>query len=222
MRQLAKLMALLLALLMAVGSVASAGAQGTSDEPDLANLEGLEKFYVRSAALDFNAAPADGPAGSWVAMVAGVAQFDSEEHAAAGAAAIEESGAVQAMTAQGDVEAEAVELELDFEHVASRASNESEGVTYTILQSVAQDGTLVSFTYGWAMDHDPTEKVTATMEAMHGAEPSGDPEAFNADGTSTGGLWAVLPALDDLTAGADGLTVFEDSIEFPVQDEAGG
>lgn len=221
MRQAAKLMAALLALLMVLGSMLSASAQVLSDEELTASLEGLEKLYIRSATLDFNAMAEGGPAGNWVALVVGVAKFDSEEHAAAGVELISQNGAVQMMAEQGGIEPEAAELELDFEHVAAHVSSEDDGVTYTILQSVAQEGELVYIAYGWAMDHDPAEKVTSMIAALHGAEPSDDPETFNADGTSTGGLWAVLPAVEDLTEGSEGLTDIEDSIEVPVQDGAG-
>ena len=221
MRQAAKLTVPLLAVLMVFGSMASAGAQVLSDEELTASLEGLETLYIRSAVLDFNAMTEGGSTGNWVAVVAGVAAFDSEEHAAAAVALISENGAVPMMAAQNGTEPEAVELDLDFEHVASQASSEDDGVTYTILQSVAQEGELVYIAYGWVMDHDPAEKVTSTLEAMYGAEPADDPETFNDDGTSTGGLWGLLPTVEDLTVGTVGLADIEDSIEFPVQDGAG-
>lgn len=214
MRQTAKLMAPLLALLMVFGSAMTAGAQAPSPEQIVTNLDGFEKMYGRTAAIDLSA-PAAEPSG-WFGLAAYVLEFDSEEHAAAGATAMMENGAVQQMaTMQEGAVIEEVELGIDFDHTAAKLTAESDSGTSTVLQVVAQDGEHVYGVFGIATGVDPTAAVESLVTTMQANEVSDNEEMFHEDGSSMGGLWAKLPSVEEIQAIAADLTNIEDQMVTP-------
>lgn len=214
MRTFAKLTAPLLALLMVVGSLVSASAQGPSPEEIVTGLDGFEKMYGRTAAVDLSA-PAAEPSG-WFGLAAFVLEFDSEENAAAGATAMMENGAVQQMaTMQEGAVIEEVELGIDVDHTAAKLTAESDDGTSTVLQVVAQDGEHVYGVFGIATGVDPTPAVESLVTTMFDNEVGDDAEMFHEDGTSMGGLWAKLPSVEEIQAIAADLTNIEDQMVTP-------
>ena len=52
------------------------------------------------------------------------------------------------------------------------------------------------------------------LKAMRDADTSDDAEVFREDGASTGGLWAKLPSVEDVTSRVEALTVAGDTSTY--------
>ncbi len=202
----------LVAVLMLAGMTGAVAAQeAPSPDEIVSGLDGFEKMYGRTAAVDLSA-PAAEPSG-WFGLAAYVLEFNSEEHAAAGATAMMENGAVQQMaTMQDGAVIEEVELGIDIDHTAAKLTAESDGGTSTVLQVVAQDGEYVYGVFGIATGVDPAPAVASLVTTMQENEVSDDAEMFHEDGSSMGGLWAKLPSVEEIQAIAADLTNIEDQM----------
>ena len=214
MRRIAKLTAPLLAMLLVFGSATIAGAQDPSPEEFMVDVDGFEKMYGRTATVDLSAPSAE-PSG-WFGLAAYALEFDSEEHAAAGATVMMENGAVQQMaTMQEGGVIEEAELALDVEYMSAKLTAERDSGTSTVLQAVVQDGEYVYGVFGIAISVDPTSAVESLLTTMLENEVSDDAEMFHEDGTSLGGLWAKLPSVEEIQAIGSDLTNIEDQMVTP-------
>ena len=55
---------------------------------------------------------------------------------------------------------------------------------------------------------------------MEEAVAGDDTETFDTDGTPEGGLWSKFPTPEEITAEEPSLTIFEDSISYPLPEGA--
>jgi hypothetical protein len=181
-------------------------------------MDGLQKAYARTfqadvAAVMDTATPQSEPSG-WFALVAMVLEFDSEDHAVAGVETlmheIEQSG----FSGEGG-EAHDVELDIDMEHVAREAEQTVEGLTTTSVVAFARDGAYVYAVVGVTYGEDPVPPVTSMLIGLGDAETSEGEETFREDGTSEGGLWAKMPAADDVRAEVPVLVEVTDETLYP-------
>jgi hypothetical protein len=223
MRLLSVIVPALLAVAMLADAASAVAAQGTPEASEGAGYpDGLEKMFFRTysadltAMLDPAATPGAMPSG-WFLIGATVLEFESEDAAAAG---------MDEILAQMDTELAAVgsplveiELDVDVEHAARLTeATDEEGLTSRAIQAIARDGV-----YGYAVigvnmgeGSDPVPLVEYLLEEMQSTEVSDDPETYNPDGTSEGGLWAKLPSAENVRAQAAELTVVGDQISYPI------
>ena len=201
----------LLALTLLTGATTVATAQ---EEPTLADMDlaGLQKMYGRAFAADMMAmmdpaSPEAMPSGWWL-LTTLVLEFDSEDAARAGLETI-----VSTSVAGDGASLEQVELDLDnLNYTALRAEDEMT----SMLMVTAQDGPYVYAAVGITFREDPEPLVEAVITAMRDTDTSDDAEMFREDGTSTGGLWAKLPAVEHVTSRVESLTVANDTVYYPV------
>lgn len=222
MRVLRTIVPVLLALVLLATMTPSISAQDDSSEAGLlAGLDGLEKMYGRAFTVDFMAlaesgSPDSGSTG-WFALYAAVFAFDSDASAAASVDHIASAGLVPQQAAmQDEADVETVTLNIDMPHAAAVLKTEEDGVTEWMTQVVVQDGAFVYAVYGITSGIDPAPVLETVITGMSAAEVGDEPEAFSEDGTSTGGLWAKLPAPEDVASEVETLTKVEDEITFPV------
>lgn len=208
----------LLALSMALGLATAAAAQDQPEATPEGVPEGLEQWYTRTFSADIfgmidPASPEAMPSG-WFLLNTNVLKFESEEAASAGVEQLlsELEADVQE---SGDIEMQDVELDLDLEYTAKKASQEEDGVTSVVIEAVAQDGEYVYAVIGITLGPDPDALTEYAMQAMQDAEASDETETFNADGTSEGGLWALFPSSEDIQSQESTLTLVEDAIYYP-------
>lgn len=194
MRRLLPLLTLLIALLLA----APASAQSPEATPE--TLPGLEYVAARQYAPD-PSQPIDTGAESIFILTVRIYVFDSEEHANAGWESTVSSTAIAS-----DVPTESDKVayeELDIEGLGDRAwattlsAETPEGDTGYFRLIYVQDGEMLYTLSAIAGSAEPT-LVTDEMAAyMVDAEAEDDEARFNEDGTSTGGIWDLLPPADD-------------------------
>lgn len=219
MRTLKSLMSAFLIVLLAMataGPLAARQAEPPSPDEVAASLDGLQTMYGRMVTYDFSAPAPDDQEASWLVIGTYVLAFDSEENAVAAMAPLSEQGPITAFAMQMDgAPVEEVELDIEAEHTALQVQSEDGDDIGTLLQVVVQDGEHLYLAFGMNLDSDPAPKITALLTTMLEGEAGDEPEQHNADGTSTGGLWDLLPTVDDLQADATELTAVEDTVVFP-------
>lgn len=203
-----------LALLMLAGATGSAMAQDSLDD-----FDGVEKVYARSFKADMaslmSADDPDAVPSGWFSLDTMILQFDSEEHAAAGGELLMSEEGLAESVDGAEADMQDVELDLDLDYVARSFEQEQDGVTTNLLQVFAHDGEYLYAVVGVTFGDDPVDVAESVISMLKDADTSDDDEAYNADGTSEGGLWAKLPAAEDVSAEVDGLTSVTDVIFFP-------
>ncbi len=219
MRLFRLLAPVLLAFTMVLGAVSAVAAQDQTEATPEDIPAGLEQWYTRTYSADIfsmmdPASPEAMPEG-WFLLNANVLTFDSEENAKAGADQLLAELDSEVDDAESDLQLEDAELDLDFDYTAKKASQEEDGMTSVVIEAVAQDGNNVYAVIGITLGPDPSQLTEYAMQTMHDAEASDDAETFNADGASEGGLWAMLPAAEDIQSQESTLTIVEDAIYYP-------
>jgi hypothetical protein len=211
-------------VLVALALLAGAMPGAAQEEPTMSDLDiaGLEKMYGRAFAADMTAmmdpASPEAVLSGWWLLTTLVLEFESEGTASAGVETMREE--IASSSAAGDaVVLEEVELDLDdLRYSAQRAENEQGGVTTSMLLVTAQDGRYVYAVVGLTFDENPAPLVESVILSMRDAEVGDDEEMYQQDGTSTGGLWAKLPAVENITSRAKVLTVVADTVYYPAPD----
>lgn len=202
----------LLALTLLTGATTVAAAQEEPTMTDM-DIEGLRKMYGRSFAVDMSAmmdtaSPAAMPSGWWV-LTTLVLEFDSEDTARAGFETMREEAA-----ATGGAGASLEEVDLDLGDLAYSALRAEDEMT-SMLMVTAQDGEYVYAVVGLTFGEEPAPLVESVLKTMRDADTSDDAEVFREDGASTGGLWAKLPSVEDVTSRGEALTVAGDTVYYP-------
>lgn len=214
MRRAFPLVMLLLIALLAASSVSSQTPQAT---PEGIPLEGIEYIAVRQYEPDpFSPARSEdtGPLTVTIRIYA----FDSQENADAGWESAIESTAIES-----DVSVETHDIafsEDEVEGMGDRAwvttlsAEVSEGESGYFRLLYVQDGTML-YTLSTIADSGESTVITDDLaRVMVEREPGdGEPE-FSGDGTSTGGIWEILPPSDNEVL--DGLIPFADFAQVPV------
>ncbi len=207
-----------LVLLMTV-----APAVAAQDDDIFGDLDGIQKAYGRTFAAEGSGGASvpgtdvatEEASTGWMNLTAFVLEFDSEDNAkAASEKAIEAS---RAETEDEGIELEDVELDLDVDHVAKRATIDEDGFKSSVIQVFAQKDNYLYLVIGMTGGDDPVEVVTSVLDTMVNTDAADDDETFQEDGTSTGGLWAKLPVAEDITSQLEGLTMVYDEVLYPTE-----
>lgn len=194
MRRLLALLALLMPLLLA----APATAQSPEATPE--TLPGLEYVAARQYAPD-PSQPIDPGAESIFILTVRIYVFDSEEHANAGWESTVNSTAIES-----DVPTESDKVayeEIDIEGLGDRAwattlsAETPQGDTGYFRLLYVQDGEMLYTLSAIAGSEEPTLVTDEIAAYMVDAEAGGGEAQLNEEGTSSGGVWDLLPPSDD-------------------------
>lgn len=214
MRRLLPLFALLLPLLLAAPLSAQTPEASPAASPQATpeTLPGLE--YV--AARQYAPAPTeeiDIESGAIFILSVRIYVFDSEAHADAGWESTVSSTAIESdVPMESDkVEYEEIEIEgLGDRAWATTLSAETpEGDTGYFRLVYVQDGERLYTLNAIAGSADATLATDDLAAYMVDAEPGDGEGQFSEDGTSTGGVWDLLPDADDEVLG--GMEAFADA-----------
>jgi hypothetical protein len=224
MTRTGRIAGLVLALLLAM-TVIPAAAEETAESvvDDPSQLAGIQAGVTRSwnTTMDMSTPPADGASFVYFAG-ATVLEFDSEDNAEAAFGALREYFETNA-TEEIGIPAEDITFEerddpgdAAFVFEGGFADETSAGYFRFIL---VHDDEYVY--YAGAVTSDEDAASIADDLAAYIDEQDDDASGlgeYNEDGTSTGGLWDLLPAADDDMF--EGLAVSGDQIQYPVEEDA--
>lgn len=198
----------LVALFAMIGMALHMPLQAAAQEDDLSfkDLEGYQRGVSRSYMGDITAlmggmgtpgaeAPDMSNLGLFM-MLGMVGQFDSGDNA--GAAFDKLVGSVTDGSAE-DMGTEIKEVDIDKIGDKTKAftgTMSEEGMEGTLTLVLVQKGDFIYAGMGVSFGGDPTEDVTSFVKDMTENKPGDGDGTFNADGTSTGGLWDVFPSGD--------------------------
>jgi hypothetical protein len=213
---------MMVAMVFALHAPLSAAAQGTAESSfEFSELEGFQQGVSRTYLGDISALTtaltASPEAGSspdlsgigLLSLVGLVAQFDNGDNAEGGFDKV-----VTMLTSQAEEGDDSVKLEdakiddIGDKSVGYTATISQDGLSLAITMIVVQKDNLIVAGIGAGIDTTSTDMVKAFVEKILDGKAEDGEGTFNADGTSTGGLWNVFPASDDDIL--KGLTVSSD------------
>ena len=223
MRRLLPLLALVLAFLLALPVSAQTPAASPGATPDTLpdTLPGLEYVAARQYAPD-PSQPIDPESESVFVLTVRIFEFDSEEHANAGWESTVESTAIQADVPTDSDKVAYEEIEIadlgDRAWATTLAAETPEGDTGYFRLIYVQDGARLYTLNAIAGSAEATLVTDELAAAMVEAEPGDGEVRFSGDGTSSGGVWDLLPqpgdeVLGDLQAFADAELDLRDGAE---------
>ena len=193
--------ALLVALFLTLGST-TVSAQDSS--APVADLDGLESAYTRIYAPDFNAEGTPGAESMERVTVLTITgyTFDGED-AAAGALEPLADEVVNAIPVSHDITGEPVD-DLGDSAVRHGGEFEDEGGPVTVEMVTVQDGDRIyQVSLAGAGLEDGDAQVDGIVQFMLDGEIESDEVAFSNDGTSTGGVFDLMPTDEDRDITAD-------------------
>jgi hypothetical protein len=216
MKRLAAGISLLITLTLSLLLAPAAAQESTPLAPEMGE-DGIESVVSRGWGIDFaNASPEASPDIADLQMVmAMVMRFETPEQAATAFDLLMRDMSEQMATddTQEEVELTMIDGLGDQAAVVSSVVVESEG-TWISRLSIAQEGRYLYTVTAFGGDADRVASADELLTSMVDADdPTDGDGTFMEDGTSTGGLWAVLPT-DDHPALA-GLISYGDNLEDP-------
>jgi hypothetical protein len=197
--------------------LAPAGAQESTPLAPEMGEDGIETVASRAWGIDFaSASPEASPEiADLQIVIAMVMRFETPEQAVAAFDVFMSDMSEQMATEDTPEEVEVTTIDGigDQAAVVSSVVVESEG-TWISRLTVAQEGRYLYTVTAFGGDPDRVADTDELLTSMVNAvDPSDDEGTFAEDGTSTGGLWDVLPT-DDHPALA-GLISYGDNLENP-------
>jgi hypothetical protein len=223
MRLLKRTVPALIALLMLGLAAAPIAAQTPVGDggTQIENLEGLQRAYSRTYTADmmamFNIATPDAMPSGWFALTTMVLEFDNADNAKAGNDLLIKDVESTDMTDTGTTLEDAT-LNVDYDYTAKQAIATEQGMTTHILVATSQDDKYIYAVVGITFGDDPADVVASTLTSLRDTKAGDGDGTFHDDGTSSGGLWDKLPALEQAQAQVPALVEAMDEILFPVQD----
>lgn len=193
------LSALLASMLMLGLSATSIAAQNDANLSPT-DVEGFVSGYGRAYAPSTAASPEAGMSENPISVIVSGITFDSEENATA---YMDNLQTIATDLEEQSVTVEFTELESGHGDQAYDVSGEIESgdVTGFVQGSYVRTGSLVYYVTATSLSEDGlADTVTSFTTFLAEHEPSEDDVVFTADGTSTGGVFAMFPTLDDADA----------------------
>ena len=200
------LRALALASLLLLTAGTSALAQTPSASPSSsstsATLEGLQEGVTRQYASDPKTVPADNP-DEFSIITVHIFRYDTSEHAAAAWQSLRDSVAQQFQPATDsgydpiDVQEKSLNDLGDQAYVAWLSSSPEEGVTGYYRVLYVQQGDYLYLLTAIGGNEDTTLRSDDLARTLVDRDAGTTSTSFNADGTSSGGIWDIFPAADD-------------------------
>jgi hypothetical protein len=191
-------------------------AASPASEVEATALEGIQEAVGRQYAADLDIqqsslTPVQASPGAAFLVTARIITFDTPEHAAAAFTASSD-GAVGQFEALGLTDTPQV-TEEEIDGLGDKAN--------VVMLETTRDGTTGFLRILFVLDQDTVYILSAIADTAESAnitddiakdmlsrEPDDDAPVFNADGTSTGGLWETFPDTGDPVL--RGMVVFED------------
>jgi hypothetical protein len=153
----------------------------------------------------------------WFALTTMVLEFDNADNAKAGNDLLIKDVESTDMTDTGTTLEDAT-LNVDYDYTAKQAIATEQGMTTHILVATSQDDKYIYAVVGITFGDDPADVVASTLTSLRDTKAGDGDGTFHDDGTSSGGLWDKLPALEQAQAQVPALVEAMDEILFPVQD----
>jgi hypothetical protein len=197
---------LVLALMMLMLFGMRVGAQtpdaSPAGTPVPVTLDGLQEGVTRQYASDPAVVPAEDP-DNFSVITVHIFRFDTADHAAAAWQSLRGSAVGQFQPARGD-DAGAIDVserELDDigdkAYVAWLSASPQEGLTGYYRVLYVQEREFLYLLTAIAGSEEDTLQTDDLARSIVDLEPGTVAANFNADGTSTGALWDLLPDADD-------------------------
>jgi hypothetical protein len=206
MRSPLKLTALLALVLFAFSLVGGTGVGAQDDMEDSlqpSDLEGIQYGVSRSWSIDYDAMFADTTPSADMSMPEGVLfivgmvlEFDDDGNAEAAFDAFMDDFEADDLATSEDATVEEWDIELGNQSASYYTIEEIEGEESEVVVSVVQEDNYLYVISAAGSGEDMKVPATSLVETMVNNDGSGEGE-FNADGTSSGGLWDKLPGADD-------------------------
>lgn len=205
--------------------LASVPAQGMAAQDDggvgFEDLLGLQTTVTRTFSGDIgfdpsvaiDVSPREFGKPEVLLMMVAIFQFDTEANAASGYELLRND-----MNATGfdgnPLPLTEVEVPLDIPSTAAVAkdSQATPPANFTII--VAQDGTSVLSVIAITSGAPAVTDITALTRTVAATEPGAGTGTFSADGTSTGGIWDVVPSVAAVERQFRGITSVVDAVAF--------
>jgi hypothetical protein len=222
-----------MAALLGLTLVAPVAAQEDDAElDDLSQIDGLQRLVARFYSVDFEAmmasmsTPGAGDDGmpdlsSYQYASAGVFEFENDETSEAGYDTLYDQ-LVASMSGEESGDALAFE-ETEAENLGDAAtaivaSYEESGESFYTHGLFVRDGQYIFYLLSVSDNEDGAQQVQDLARSMVDAEAGDGEETFVEDGTSTGGIWDLLPSADAEALG--GMIPQTDEVIFPEEDGA--
>ncbi|HYJ13573.1 MAG TPA: hypothetical protein VEW66_08275 [Thermomicrobiales bacterium] len=228
MRSPLKLTALLALVMFAFSLVGGTGVGAQDDTEESlqpSDLDGIQYGVSRSWSMDYEAMYADSTPGDDMATPEGVLfiaglviEFDDDGNAEAGFDAFMDDFDTEELATSDEATVEEWDIELGNQSASYSSLEEVEGVESEVVVSVVQEDNYLYVISAAGSGEDMKAPAKSLIETMIDNDGSGEGE-FNADGTSSGGLWDKLPAADD-EAVADLIATDEMIYPEPEDDDA--
>lgn len=221
MRSPLKFSALMALVLLAFSLVGGTGVGAQDDaeaEFEPSDLSGIEAGVARSYSVDYEALYSQSTPGAEMEMPSGilfiggmVLEFNDNGNAESGFDTLIEELNVDEMALSEDEAVEEYDVDLGNKSKGFFSVDETDGVETQTVITIVQEDSFIYVISAAGSDVDMKESAKSLAETLMGNDGSGEGE-FNADGTSTGGLWDKFPGSDDeLFAGL----VASDEVIFP-------
>ncbi len=198
-----------MAALLGLSLIAPAAAQDADTETlGLEEIDGMQRLVARyysvdlEAMLDSMGTPGAGGEDAldlWSAQFAsaGVFQFESDETAESGFDVLYEELRTGLVEPGDTPELQIEEYEVDDLGDEARALDtvvDEEGRPLHLTALFVRDGQHIFYLIGSSAREEGAQTVLVLARSMVDAEPGDGEESFAEDGTSTGGIWDLLPA----------------------------
>ena len=191
-----------LSLALITPALAQTPEASPASTPISVTLVGLQEGVTRQYAADPTLVPADHP-DEFAIVTVHLFRFDTPEHAGAAWESLRGTAVGQFQPAPGDesVAVDVNEEELDDlgdqAYVAWLSASPEEGTTGHYRVLYVQDGAFLYLLTAMAGSEELTLHADDIARVIVEREPGESPANFNADGTSTGGLWNLFPDADN-------------------------
>jgi hypothetical protein len=209
---LRRLLLFLTTLLALVATPAAAQTPSPAASPEADTLPGLQYVAARQYAPD-PSQPVDKADEGLFILTVRIYVFDTEEHANGGWESTVESSAIESdiPTGSDKVEYEEAELENlgDRASVTTLSAETPEGDTGFFRLIFVQDGVYLYTLNAIGGSADSTMVTDEIAAYMVEQDPGEGDVTFSETGTSTGGVWDLLPAGNDTIL--DGIIPFADA-----------
>jgi hypothetical protein len=192
-----------LALVLTMGNTVAAQDSTPEGDPfDIANLEGVQYGGLRTYTVDFESmmaspsADMEMPTGV-LALIGGVMEFDNDDNAEKAFDAVADDALKSLTEQEGGGNAEEIDLDLGNKSKAYSISAEESGMSVDGVVGFVQEDNYL-YVVGVSGSEIDAEQLTKDFgQKLIDNDANDDDEQFNADGTSTGGVWNKFPGSDD-------------------------
>lgn len=215
--------AIVLTLLLSLPFALTASAQdldATASKLNLTDLDGIEDAVSRTYSLDIgtlvetaNKTPAPEDAGGPFLMLALVARFDTEDHAADAVTDVRDALTGDQTTELNGIEMEATELDAPGDSAWALTGISGPGTSPTTIDGlIVQDAEWLYLAMAISNDGSGSQAVNDLVNFSIQHRETTDEIIYDHTGRSRGGIWAKLPAAGDSMALSNTQPIFDTQV----------